>query len=45
MTTRVENHYNYNLTYSKKVIKFAPANIKELIQFKKKKIIFFYKNR
>ena len=43
MTTRVENHYNYNLTYSKKVIKFAPANIKELIQFKKKNNFFFIK--
>lgn len=43
MTIRVENHYNYNLTYSKKVTKFAPDNIKELIKFKKKNNFFFIK--
>ena len=42
MNKKIENYSNYNLTYSKKIIKFEPKNLKELSKIKSKKDFFFF---
>ena len=44
MNKKIENYSNYNLTYSKKIIKFEPKNLKELSKIKSKKDFFFLKS-
>ena len=44
MNKKFENYSNYNLTYSKKIIKFEPKNLRELSKIKSKKDFFFFEN-
>ena len=43
MNKKFENYSNYNLTYSKKIIKFKPKILRELRKIKSKKDFFFLK--
>ena len=44
MNKKSENYSNYNLTYSKNIIKYEPKNLKELSKIKNKKDFFFLKS-